>query len=180
MTQLMIALVYCGLALCTLSACSKTANTPASASQATPPESTAKPKVSSQSVVKVTAQPVELPVNGSGEAVVRITIQPGYHINANPPTYAYLKATELELPASEGVSVGFIKYPKPITMKFSFAEKPLDVYEGETELRVLLKAANSSKQGNHSLAGKLRIQACDDQVCYPPGSLEVMIPVKIT
>ena len=62
----------------------------------------------------------------------------------------------------------------------AFAEKPLDVYEGETELKVLLKAAKSSKPGNHSLAGKLRIQACDDQVCYPPGSLEVMIPVMIT
>lgn len=180
MTRLIVAGVYCVLALCTLSACSKTANTQGNESQATPRESTAKPKISSQSVVKVTTQPVELPVNGSGEAIVRITIQPGYHINANPPTYAYLKATELELPESEGVSVGFIKYPKPITMKFSFAEKPLEVYEGETELKVLLKAAKSSKQGNHSVAGKLRIQACDDQVCYPPGSLEVMIPVRIT
>ncbi len=145
-----------------------------------PPAATQTGKVSSESVVKVTTQPAKLSVNGSGEAIVRITIQPGFHINANPPTYSYLKATELELPASEGLSVGFIKYAKPITKKFAFAEKPLDVYEGETELRVFLKAAKSSKPGNHSVAGKLRIQACDDQVCYPPGSLEVMIPVMIT
>ncbi len=145
-----------------------------------PPAATQTGKVSSESVVKITTQLVKLPVNGSAEAIVHITIQPGYHINANPPTYTYLKATELALPETEGVTVGFIKYPKPMTRKFSFAEKPLDVYEGETELKVLLKAAKSSKPGNHSVAGKLRIQACDDQVCYPPGSLEVMIPVMIT
>ena len=166
--------------LLALTACSRSNQKSPGEFAAKSPGATQTGKVSSVSVVKVTTQPVALPVNGSGEAVVRITIQPGYHINANPPTYSYLKATELELPESEGVSVGFIKYPKPITMKFSFAEKPLDVYEGEMELMVLLKAARSSKQGNHSLTGKLRIQACDDQVCYPPGLLEVMIPVTIT
>lgn len=179
MTRCPIAFVYCVLAVVALSSCSKGAKTPAGQSQA-PASETTTPKISSESVVKVTAQPVEVPANASSEAVIRLTIQPGYHINANPPTYNYLKATELDLPASEGVWVAFIKYPKPLTKKFSFAEKPLDVYEAETELKVLLKAAKSSKQGDRSVTGKLRIQACDDQVCYPPGSLEVVIPVKIT
>lgn len=180
MTRLIVALIYCIVLLNALSACSKPAQTPGNASQATVSESTADPKISSQSVVKVTAQPVEVPAGGTGEAIVRISIQQGYHINANPPTYAFLKATELEIPASEGISVSFIKYPKPISMKFSFAEKPLDVYEGETELRVLFKAAESSKKSNRAVNGRLRIQACDNQVCYPPGSLEVVIPVTIT
>lgn len=180
MTRFFVALAYCLLTLFTLCACSQTANNPASGSQSTPADAATNPKISSVSVVKVTTQPVQLAGNGSGEAIVRITIQSGYHINANPPTYPYLKATELELPASEGVSVGFIKYPKPLTLKFAFAEKPLDVYEGETELKVLLKAAKSSKPGDRSVSGKLRIQACDDQVCYPPGSLDVVIPVRIT
>ncbi len=166
--------------LLALTACSRSNQNSQGESAAKSAPTTQTGKVSSESVVKATTQPVKLLINGSGEAILHITIQPGYHINANPPTYAYLKATELELPASEGVSVGFIKYPKPITKKFSFAEKPLDVYEGEMELRVLLQAAKSSKPGNHSLTGKLRIQACDDQVCYPPGSLEVIIPVIIT
>ena len=180
MTRFFVALAYCFLALFTLCACSKTAQNPTSGSQSTPADAATSTKISSVSVVNVTTQPIQLAANGSVEASVRIAIQSGYHINANPPTYPYLKATELELPASEGISVGFIKYPKPLTLKFAFAEKPLDVYEGEAELKVLLKADKSLKPGDRSVTGKLRIQACDDQVCYPPGSLDVAIPVKIT
>ncbi|MGH9879899.1 MAG: protein-disulfide reductase DsbD domain-containing protein [Pyrinomonadaceae bacterium] len=123
--------------------------------------------------------PVEIPAGGSAETTVRLTIQNGYHVNANPPSYSYLKPTELEIPASDGVSVGFTVYPDPVTRKFSFADQPLAVYEGETTLKAMLKADRSAKKGERHLSGKLRIQACDDQVCYPPGTIDVMIPVRI-
>jgi hypothetical protein len=130
-------------------------------------------------VVKATAQPVEIAAGGSGEVVVHLAIQNGYHINANPPTYPYLIATALEVPAADGVSVDKISYPKALNRKFVFAEKPLAVYEGETEVKAQLKADKSAKQGQPSLAAKLRIQACDEAVCYPPGTLDLAIPVSI-
>jgi hypothetical protein len=130
-------------------------------------------------VVRAQAQPVEIPSGGSGEAIIKMTIQSGYHVNANPPTFPYLKATELEIPAADGVSVGFVTYPKALTKKFPFAEKPLAVYEGETELKVTLKADKSAKPGQRSVSSRLRIQACDEQVCYPPGTLALAVPVTI-
>jgi hypothetical protein len=136
-------------------------------------------KISSERVVRAAVNPVEIPAGGSTEAVVRVTVEPGFHINANPPSYPYLKATELEVTPTDQISVGFINYPNPIIKKLAFAEKPLDVYEGENALKVLLKAAKSTPQGEKSLSGKLRIQACDNQVCYPPGSIDVVIPVLI-
>jgi len=166
--------------LCSLfafAACSRSARAPAGESAARNfPEST---KIASVDVVKATTQPVDLAVGSTAEATVHLTIQNGYHINANPPTYTYLKATELEVPASEGLSVSFITYPNPITKQFSFADKPLSVYEGETLLKIMLKADKSVKKSERSLAARLRVQACDDQVCYPPGVLEVSIPVRI-
>jgi hypothetical protein len=146
------------------------------------PESTSSPaaqKITSESVVKVVAQPVEIQAGGSADANVRLTIQNGYHVNANPPTFPYLKATVLEIPTADGVSVGFITYPKGIEKKFVFAEKPLAVYEGETDLKVMLKADKGAKKGERSVPAHLRIQACDDQVCYPPGTLELTIPVRV-
>ena len=116
---------------------------------------------------------------GSAEAIVRVTIQSGYHVNANPPTYAYLKATELELSPADGVSFGSVTYPKALSKKLAFAEKPLAIYEGETELKATLKADKAAKAGTRSVAAILRIQACDDQVCYAPGTLAVAIPVNI-
>jgi len=129
--------------------------------------------------VKATPQKVEIPAGGSADTTLNLRIQNGYHVNANPPSYPYLKATELDIPSSSGISVGFISYPTPVTKKFSFAEGPLAVYEGETALKVRLKADKSAPPGTHNLAGKLRVQACDDQVCYPPGTIDIAIPVII-
>lgn len=129
--------------------------------------------------MKAVAQRVELPAGESGEATVRLTIQSGYHVNANPPTFSYLKATSLDVSAGDGVSVSFITYPKGVEKKFVFAEKELAVYEGETDLKITLKSDKAAKKGERSVPARLRIQACDEQVCYPPGSLELTIPVNI-
>ncbi|MGH9872328.1 MAG: protein-disulfide reductase DsbD domain-containing protein [Pyrinomonadaceae bacterium] len=129
--------------------------------------------------MKAAAQRVEIPAGGSAEATVRITIQSGYHVNANPPTFTYLKATELEITPSDGVSVAFISYPKALDKKFPFAEKPLAVYEGDTDLKPTLKADQAAKKGERSIPALLRIQACDDQLCYPPGTIELAIPVNV-
>jgi DsbC/DsbD-like thiol-disulfide interchange protein len=136
-------------------------------------------RITSESVVLFAAEPVQISANGSTEAVVHITVQDGYHVNANPPTYSYLKATELQINPTGGLSVGFITYPNPLVKKFPFADKPLAIYEGDTQLRVMLKAEASAPRGSSNLPGKLKVQACDDQVCYPPGELSVAIPVTV-
>jgi hypothetical protein len=130
-------------------------------------------------VVQATPQPFAVSAGSSGGATVRLTIQSGYHVNANPPTYSYLRATELEIAPGDGISVSPVKYPAPLNRKFLFAEKPLAVYEGDTDLKVTISADKSAKPGERSLSAKLRIQACDEQVCYPPGTLNLSIPVSI-
>jgi len=154
---------------------------PAANAPAAPPitASPAAQKITSESVVKVAAQSVDISAGGTGEANVRLTIQSGYHVNANPPTFPYLKATELEMPTAEGISLAFITYPNAIEKKFPFADKPLSVYEGETTVKAMLKADKTAKPGQRSVSASVRIQACDDQVCYAPGRLPLVIPVNI-
>ncbi|HEX3252006.1 MAG TPA: protein-disulfide reductase DsbD domain-containing protein [Pyrinomonadaceae bacterium] len=137
------------------------------------------PPIKSTDVVKATPQPVTIAAGESGDALVSLQITNGYHINANPPTFSYLKATELEIKPAEGISVEFMTYPNALTKKFSFADKPLAVYEGETILKARLKADKSTKPGAHNLSAKLRVQACDESVCYAPGTLDVTVPVNI-
>ena len=163
-------------------ACSKpTSPAPNSASEsgAAPAGSPAAQKITSEGVVKAAAQRVEIPAGGSAEATVRLTIQSGYHVNANPPTFPYLKATALEISPADGVSVAFVTYPKAVNKKFAFAEQALAVYEGETDLKATLKSDKTAKKGERSIPARLRIQACDEQVCYPPGMLELAIPVNV-
>lgn len=135
--------------------------------------------IKSTDVVKATPQPVTLTAGESGDAVVGLQISNGYHVNANPPTFPYLKATELAITPADGISVEFMTYPDALTKKFAFAEKPLAVYEGATTVKARLKADKSAKSGTHNLSAKLRVQACDEQVCYAPGELEVKVPVNI-
>ena len=129
--------------------------------------------------MKVTPEELTLAKGASGDAIVHLQIQNGYHINANPATFPYLIPTNLAITAASGVSVEFITYPDPLSKTFSFADAPLKVYEGDTLVKAKLKAAPSAETGKHNLSAKLRVQACDDQVCYAPGTIDVTIPVAV-
>lgn len=137
------------------------------------------PSINSVDVVKVQPQETTIAPGSSGEALVLVQITSGYHVNANPPSLPYLKPTELELKPAEGISVDFITYPDPLIRNFSFSETPLKVYEGDTQLKVRLKADKKVTPGKHNLSAKLRVQACDDKVCYAPGALDLVVPVNI-
>jgi hypothetical protein len=137
------------------------------------------PKISSQSVVKVSVTPLEIKGGESHEALVNVTTQGGYHINANPASFEYLKATELELEDTSELLVDYIYYPNPQVKKFAFSEQELRVYEGETQLKVMLNAEKTAAKGSHVMPAKLNVQACDDKVCYPPATIDVSIPVTI-
>ena len=136
-------------------------------------------QVSSTSVVKVTPEEVTLAKGASGDAVVRLKVQEGYHVNANPATFSYLIATKLDVRPASGVSVDSVTYPDPVTRTFSFADEPLKVYEGEALVKAKLKAAASAEAGKHNLSAQLRVQACNDQVCYPPGTIDLTLPVTV-
>ncbi len=154
-------------------------NQPISSASPSPAESVEAKRIASADVVKVVASPVTIEAGGTTEALVQLTIQSGYHVNANPPTFPYLKPTALEIPAAGTISLKTVAYPKALERKFAFAEEPLAVYEGQAELKATLKADKAATPGEQIVPALLRIQACDEQVCYPPGTLEFAISVSI-
>jgi thiol:disulfide interchange protein DsbD len=165
------------IACLNLAACSRQTetNTPPAVSN----ESTEGRRIASVDVVKVSPEEVTIEPGGTAEARVRLTIDNGFHVNANPPSFSYLKPTELEVKPDAGISISFTRYPDPLTRSFEFAEKPLAVYEGETQITVRLKADRTAKPGRTNLAATLRVQACDEKVCYAPGTKDVSIPVVV-
>jgi hypothetical protein len=130
-------------------------------------------------VVRVEVPGVEIKAGGAAEAAVKLTIAGGYHINANPPSFSYLKATELNIDPGGDITPGKPVYPSSVTRKFAFSKDPLAVYEGETTIKLPLSAAASAQKGAQTLKGKLRIQACDEEACYPPRVMETSIPVTV-
>jgi thiol:disulfide interchange protein len=174
-------LLSLGLCAIFLPACSQTqtSNSGANASSGSPGQIQTSSDAAPADVVRVDVPAVEVKAGGSTDAAVRLTIAQGYHINANPPTFPYLKATELTVEPGQGVTAGKPAYPASVTRKFSFSNDPLAVYEGETAVTLPLAAAADAKKGAQTLKGKLRVQACDDEKCYPPRTLEAPIPVTV-
>ena len=160
------------IGLCLLTACAQTQPGPEKTE-------TEPPAIKSVDVVKATPEETTIAPGESGVVPVRLQIKHGYHVNANPPSQSYLKPTEIELKAADGIAIESITYPDPLMRTFAFSETPLKVYEGETEVKVHLKARKSATAGKHNLSAKLRVQACDNKVCYAPGEMDLTVPVNV-
>lgn len=179
------ALILYSLLLLAFAACSQsenatkqTANTSTNSSSSESPVTTST-KTLPADVVRADVDNVDVKAGSTAEASVKLTIASGYHINANPPSFSYLKATELTVEPNEGVTPGKSVYPASVTRKFAFSKDPLAVYEGEATIKLPLSAASSAQKGAHTLKGKLRVQPCDEEACYPPRIIETSIPVTI-
>jgi hypothetical protein len=134
---------------------------------------------SSADVVKITSSPVSISQDSSADAVVTLSISPGFHINANPATFPYLIATEVKASKVEGITVGTAGYPAPERKKFQFAEQPLAVFEGEVRVKLNLRAEKNAAVGPRTLPIAVRIQACDNEQCFPPATVNATIAVDL-
>ena len=131
-----------------------------------------------EDVVQASAAKVELQAGKPAQATVRLVIKEGYHINGNPPSQ-YQIATLLTVEQTDGITAGQPAYPPSISKKFEFSEQPLAVYEKEAMINLPLNATASATKGERTLPARLRFQACDEQVCYPPKNLQVAIPLAV-
>jgi hypothetical protein len=135
----------------------------------------------SSSVVKIRPGDSSYKVKPGTAAKLELAldIDDGYHINSNRPNDKNLIATALKFDRMQGLSLSPIAYPKATMQKFEFSEKPLAVFEGKTVLRLTARALPSLPAGNHALKGKLTIQACNNQVCLRPQTVDVEIPIEV-
>lgn len=146
------------------------------------PTATARPQTSprqQQQEVTATVEEATLQAGGSGEATITLDIKEGYHVNANPPSDKFYIGTQLDVTPAEGLKPGAPVYPSPVSRKFAFAEKPLNVYEREAVIKLPLQADASAAKGRHTLAARVRVQPCNDQACLQPRTLETSVNVTV-
>lgn len=113
---------------------------------------------------------------GNGTLEVPIRIDDGYHVNANPATFPYLIATEVTAEQVDGIDIGKPVYPPAVKKKFQFAEEPLAVYEGNVNVSLPYVARSS---GTKTLAISVRVQACDQEKCFPPATLKATANINV-
>ena len=116
---------------------------------------------------------------GVFQIAVVLKIREGFHINAREKSADYLIATDLRSEAPAGFKTGEVTYPKGELHTFSFSNKPLNVYQGKVVLRADVTALPDAPLGAQHIPLKLRYQACSNEVCLPPVTLDVDVPVNV-
>ena len=113
------------------------------------------------------------------QIALQLKISDDWHINSHTPTFDYLIGTTFKLQSNEGIILADVQYPKGNLVSLSFAEQPIDVYEGTTTIFVSLRISDKLNLGVDTIKGKITFQACNNQICLPPSAIDVNIPIQI-
>ena len=104
------------------------------------------------------------------EILVTLSIDPSYHVNANPASADYLKPTVVTV---SDVPDAKIAYPAGQIFKPKFSPEGISVYEGSVTIKVGLPKGKLASAANAPL--QTEVQACTDRICLPPATLTVPV-----
>jgi thiol:disulfide interchange protein DsbD len=121
-----------------------------------------------------------VPQGGTAQLAVGITSRSPWHINAHRVTEDFLMPTEVTFHAPPGITVRGVVYPQGIEKKLGFSEKPLRLYEGTVYVGAVIDVAREAPVDTLSVRAVVSYQACDNEKCLLPESLEVFIPVPVS
>lgn len=135
----------------------------------------------SAKVVKVTpgASVYKIKRGAAVQIAVIVEVDEGYHINSNRPAEKYLIPTALKIERTAGLTTTPVIYPKAKLQKFEFSQKALSVFEGKAVLKLTARALASIAPGSQTLKAKLTVQACNNQLCLRPQTIDVNIPLQV-
>ena len=108
-----------------------------------------------------------------GELSLTVTVEPGWHLNANDPDRPYLVPTTLDVAPSAGTTIRSIKYPEPVVRALGFAAgTTLRLYEGTFTIAVRIAGMPDRFDAT------LGYQACNEETCLPPRTLAIPFDAK--
>ena len=117
--------------------------------------------------------------NAEATAKISISLGQGYHANSNAPHESYLIPLKLTWTPAP-LEVEAVTYPKPHDEKYRFSpDQPLSVFTGNFDITTKFKVPADAVAGITILPGKLRYQACNNTMCFPPKTVDVKLPVEV-
>ncbi len=121
-----------------------------------------------------------VPQGGSAQLALEIKIAEPWHVNANPASEEFLVPTEVAFELPTGVTLRGIVYPQGVERKLEFAEAPLRLYDGTVYVGAVIDFAGDVPVGASTITATITYQACDNEKCLLPQTLEVPIALAIS
>ena len=72
-----------------------------------------------------------------------------------------------------------VSYPQPTEAIEWYSVDPLSVFEDGAVIRARLTVEEDARPGELDVSGKLRIQVCDAESCYPPERVPITVAVTV-
>jgi hypothetical protein len=140
---------------------------------------TAKIKPTEENPVVISIDNSEIAMkDGTGAAIVTVKIHKQFHANANPPGAEGVIPVTVKLSGVKGLSMT-VTYPKGKQKKYAFADKPISVYEGTVEIKIVIRKEKGAKiaiTGAPSIV--VGYQVCTDKACLLPA--EAVLPITVS
>ena len=133
-----------------------------------------------EKLVAVTAAPVAVGAGSTATASLVLDVAKGWHVNANPASPDYMVATVVEIEGAAGISAGAPRYPAGRGLKLGFEQSEVSVFDGRATVEVPITVSEKAATGEHALKGKVRFQACNDQLCLAPVSVPFTLRVAVS
>ena len=127
-----------------------------------------RPKADLLAVVETT--PVV--AGGTTRVAVQVTLPAGFHVQSNQPADKTVIPTILTIVPAPGVTVRRIIYPVAREFTVQGLDAPLLVFDGTFVVGAEVEIAPGMPAGDVAVTARLRYQACDDQVCYMPATMD--------
>ncbi len=136
------------------------------------------PSLRAQQNKLVLTPPDQITVKRGGAVTqkLKVSVLPGFHVNSDKPKDEFLIPLKLTWQGGP-LQAGAITYPKPEDIKVG--NDILAVFTGSFIIETHFRAPESAASGPAVMTGKLRYQACNNQMCFRPASVDVRLPVSI-
>ncbi len=121
-------------------------------------------------------EPITIKPGGDAVQKLKVTVLPGLHVNSDKPATEYVIPLKLTWVGGP-LETKSITYPKPEQIQVG-GEK-LTVFTGAFEIVTEFQAPRDVKAGSAIMSGKLHYQACNNQMCFRPATIDVRLPVVI-
>ena len=117
------------------------------------------------------------------QAAIVLDIPDGLHVNSNRPLGKYAVPTVVKVEAPRGLKTTPVSYPAGRVRTFRFGdgapEERLAVYEGRAIVRFSVSVPADYELGVARIRVSVRFQSCNDEVCFPPATRELVLPIAI-
>jgi thioredoxin:protein disulfide reductase len=113
------------------------------------------------------------------QAAIVLDIPDGFHVNANRVLNKFSVPTSVKIDTPSGARASAVTYPRAKVQKLGFSEEPLALFEGRAVLRFNVTFPAGFQTGVTELKAKVRYQACNNEICYPPTTREITMPIAV-